>query len=53
MTVAQIEFNEELGEYVLIFDDETIEVLGFKEGDTVEWIDNGDGTFLITRVEHG
>jgi bifunctional DNA-binding transcriptional regulator/antitoxin component of YhaV-PrlF toxin-antitoxin module len=53
MTVAQIEFNEELGEYVLIFDDETIEALGFKEGDTVEWVDNGDGTFLITRVKHG
>jgi hypothetical protein len=53
MTVAQIEYDEELGEFVLVFDDDTLEALGFKEGDTIEWIDNQDGTFSFTRVEQG
>lgn len=38
-------------EGVLIFPDELWDLLGWKEGDTVQFTDNEDGSFLLSKVE--
>jgi hypothetical protein len=38
-------------EYFITFPDDLLEATDLKEGDQVEWIDNGDGSFkLIKKV---
>ena len=36
---------------VLTFPPEFLEVLGWKEGDMLEWVDNKDGSFLLKKDE--
>lgn len=38
------------GEMLLDLGDEIREHLGWKEGDTLEWIDNKDGTWTIKKT---
>lgn len=38
-------------EGVLTFPDELWNLLGWKEGDTVEFVDQEDGSFLLQKVE--
>lgn len=38
-------------EGVLILPDELWDALGWKENDTLEWVDQQDGSFLIVKVE--
>ena len=38
-------------EYFITFPDDLLEVANLQEGDNVEWIDNGDGTYLMKKVE--
>ena len=38
------------GQY-LIFPDEEMELLGWKEGDDIEWIDNGNGSWTLRKKE--
>ena len=38
-------------EGMLTFPDEMLEVLGWKEGDVLEWIDNKDGSFTLKKEE--
>jgi len=38
------------GEYFVIFPDDLLEAAKLKEGDTVEWVDNGDGSYLLRKV---
>lgn len=44
--------EDHLGEYYVTFPDELIEKVGWSENDTLEWIDNKDGTFSIKKVEN-
>jgi len=37
-------------EYFVTFPDDLLEVAKLKEGDEVNWIDNGDGSFKIVKV---
>jgi len=37
-------------EYFVSFPDDLLKAAKLKEGDTVEWIDNGDGSFKIAKV---
>lgn len=48
---ARVEYDEESDEYVLPLTDEICEELGWNSGDTLNWKDNGDGSFLLTKVE--
>jgi len=43
--------EDHLGEYYVTFPNELIEKVGWVENDTLEWIDNKDGTFSIKKVE--
>lgn len=45
--VGHIELGED-GEYYLVTD--FPELLGWKEGDELEWVDNEDGTFTLKKV---
>jgi bifunctional DNA-binding transcriptional regulator/antitoxin component of YhaV-PrlF toxin-antitoxin module len=36
---------------VLTLPDEVWQLLGWKEGDTLEWIDQDDGSFLLVKQE--
>ena len=42
------------GDLVLPFPDDLLESAGWKEGDTLEWIDNKDGSWILKKKdEHG
>lgn len=43
-----VETDPDTGEVILPFPDDMIERLGWKEGTTIYWIDNKDGTFTLT-----
>jgi bifunctional DNA-binding transcriptional regulator/antitoxin component of YhaV-PrlF toxin-antitoxin module len=38
-------------EYFLTFPDDLLEAADLKEGDTVEWVDQGNGSYLLKKVE--
>ena len=42
--------EHEDGEYYITFPDDLLEATDLKEGDKVEWIDRGDGSYLLKKV---
>ena len=38
-------------EYFVSFPDDLLEAANLKEGDQVEWVDNGDSSYLLKKVE--
>jgi hypothetical protein len=38
-------------EYFISFPDDLLEAANLKEGDQVEWVDNGDDSYLLKKVE--
>jgi hypothetical protein len=38
------------GEYFVTFPDDLLEAADLKEGDQVEWVDRGDGSYLMRKV---
>jgi len=46
-----VEEDPETGELVLPFTDEIIDELGWKVGDTIDWKDNHDGSFTLSKVD--
>ena len=49
--VLPVEVDGLTGDCVVTFPDELIERAGWKEGDILQWIDNGDGTFSLTKKD--
>lgn len=45
-----IEVDGASGEYYIQFPDDLMEVANIKENDMVEWVDRGDGSFLLRKV---
>jgi bifunctional DNA-binding transcriptional regulator/antitoxin component of YhaV-PrlF toxin-antitoxin module len=45
-----VEVDGPSGEYFVCFPDDLLEASNLKEGDTVEWIDQGDGSYLLKKV---
>ncbi len=45
-----IEVDGPSGEYFVTFPDDLLEAANLKEGDRVEWVDNGDGSYTICKV---
>lgn len=39
------------GEYFVTFPDDLLDAADLKEGDTIEWVDQGDGSYLLKKVE--
>jgi hypothetical protein len=46
---AIIDENED-GELILPIPQELLDLQGWKEGDDLEWTDNGDGTWSLSKV---
>jgi bifunctional DNA-binding transcriptional regulator/antitoxin component of YhaV-PrlF toxin-antitoxin module len=46
-----VEEDPETGELLLPFSDELLEQVGWKIGDTIEWIDNKDGTWTMRKKD--
>lgn len=45
-----VELDGLTGECYVNFPDDLLEAANLKEGDTVQWIDNGDGTYTLKKV---
>ena len=46
-----IEEDLETGELILPFPEDMLETVGWKTGDTIEWVDNKDGTWSLIKKE--
>jgi hypothetical protein len=38
------------GEYFVTFPDDLLEAADLKEGDSIEWVDQGDGSYLLHKI---
>jgi hypothetical protein len=45
-----VEMDSSSGEYFVSFPDDLLEAANLKEGDQVEWVDQGDGSYLLRKV---
>ena len=45
-----VEMDGPSGEYFVSFPDDLLEAANLKEGDRVEWVDRGDGSYLLRKV---
>jgi antitoxin component of MazEF toxin-antitoxin module len=49
--VLPVEVSDDLEDYVVTFPDDLLEAANLKEGDQIEWHDQGDGSFLLKKFE--
>ena len=49
--VLPVEADGPSGEYFITFPDDLLEAANLKEGDLIEWVDNGNGSFLLKKFE--
>lgn len=43
--------EDDFGEQVLVFPSDMLAELGWKEGDTIEWTSQVDGSAILTKVD--
>ena len=48
--ILPVEVDGPSGEYFITFPDDLLEAANLKEGDQIEWVDNGDGSYTICKV---
>lgn len=46
----EVQYDQEL-EHFIILPDEALNQVGWKPGDVIEWIDNGDGSWTLKKKE--
>lgn len=46
-----VEYNDEMG-YFITLPDAVLDAVDWKEGDKIEWKDNGDGSWTLTKVKN-
>lgn len=49
--IVTVEEDPETGDLILPLPEEFLELQGWATGDTIEWIDNKDGTWCIQKAE--
>ena len=49
--VLPVEVSDDLEDYIVTFPDDLLEAANLKEGDQVEWHDQGDGSYLLKKKE--
>ena len=47
----KLEEDPENGDLIMPFTDEILESAGWKEGDTLEWIDNKNGSWTLRKLD--
>lgn len=52
-TITVEEADDGSGDLILPFPQDFLESAGWKEGDTLDWNDNGDGSWSLTKVTNG
>ena len=52
-TVTVEEAEDGSGDLVMPLPAEMLQMQGWKEGDTLEWIDNKDGSWSLQKVQDG
>ena len=45
-----VELDGPSGEYYVMFPDDLLEAANLKEGDSIEWVDNNDGSYTLRKV---
>ena len=45
-----VEADGASGEYFVFFPDDLMEAANLKEGDTIEWVDQGNGSFMLRKA---
>lgn len=50
MTIVSVESDSD-GNLIIPFDTEILEEMGWGIGDTIQWIDNNDGTYSLIKYE--
>jgi hypothetical protein len=48
--ILPVEEDDPSGTYYITFPDDLLEATNLKEGDQVEWIDQGDGSFKLIKI---
>ena len=51
--IVSIEEDSDTGDLILPLPEDMLQSLHWVEGDTLEWIDNKNGTWCIQKVEDG
>jgi hypothetical protein len=46
-----VECDGPSGEYYITFPDDLLEAANLEEGEEVEWVDNGDGSFILRKLQ--
>lgn len=49
--IATVQEQEETGELFFQLPEHALNQMGWYEGDLLEWLDNGDGSWTITKKE--
>ena len=49
--ILPVEVSDDLEDYVVTFPDDLLEAANLKEGDQIEWHDQGDGSYLLKKKE--
>lgn len=49
--IITLEEDPSTGDLILPLDDELLKEVGWVAGDTIKWIDNGDGTWTMRKLE--
>lgn len=52
-TIILEEADDGSGDLILPFPDDLLTQAGWKEGDTLEWIDNQNGSFTLRKTDNG
>jgi len=52
-TITVEEADDGTGDLVLPFPQDLLEQAGWKEGDSLNWLDNKDGTFCLEKITNG
>jgi hypothetical protein len=52
-TITVEEADDGSGDIVLPLPQELLDIQGWKEGDTLEWTDLGDGSWTISKAKNG
>jgi len=50
-TIKLEEADDGTGDLIMPFTDEILESAGWKEGDTLEWIDNKNGSWTLRKLD--
>ena len=48
--IVTVEEDPETGELILPLPEDMLQLQGWVEGDTLEWIDNNDGSWTLQKV---